>query len=139
MTTYDEIPPAITNADVQLDGDLVRVRWFTEGIPQGPGTLELLAEISVQDKPEYRLGVKTVDGVGHSWVDSLSSGQPAEQVAKPDELQLSEAGVGTQFPKSALPKMNGSATYRAMLKIDGEQVDVFPRDGGSNPVLTLVD
>ncbi len=135
--TYDPIAPAIKNADVQLDGELVRVRWFTEGIPQGPGTLEWLAEISVQDKPEYRLGVKTVDGVGESWVDALSSDTAAQQVAEPGELEFSETGVGTQFPKSALPKVDGSATYRAMLKIDGEQVDVFPEDGSSAPVLTL--
>lgn len=137
MSTYDEIPPAIKNADVQLDGDLVRVRWFTEGIPQGPGTLEWLAEVSVADQPEYRLGVKTIDGVGESWVDVLSSDESAEQVAEPGELEFSETGVGTQFPKSALPKVDGSATYRAMLKIDGEQVDVFPSDGSGAPVLTL--
>lgn len=136
MSTYDEIPPAIKNADVQLDGDLVRVRWFTEGIPQGPGTLEWLVEVTVADQPEYRLGVKTIDGVGESWVDVLSSDESAEQVAEPGELEFSETGVGTQFLKSALPKVDGSATYRAMLKIDGEQVDVFPSDG-SAPVLTL--
>ena len=137
MTTYDDIPPAIKNADVQLDGDVVRVRWFTEGIPQGPGTLEWLAEVSIADAPEYRLGVRTVDGVGESWVDVLSTGGPAEQVAEPGELEFSETGVGTQFPRSALPKLDGSATYRAMLKVDGEQVDVFPQDGGSIQVLTL--
>lgn len=137
MSTYDEIPPAIKNADVQLDGDLVRVRWFTEGIPQGQGTLEWLVEISVADQPEYRLGVKTIDGVGESWVDVLSSDESAEQVAEPGDLEFSETGVGAQFPKSSLPKVDGSATYRAMLKVDGEQVHVFPEDGSTAPVLTL--
>lgn len=139
MNAYDPTPPAIKNADVQLDGDIVRVRWFTEGVPSGPGTLEWLAEVSVQDKPEYRLGVKTVDGVGASWVDVLSSDAAVEQVAQPGELALSEMGVGTQFPLSSLPKVDGSSTYRAMLKIDGEQVDVFPEDGSSRQVLTLGD
>jgi hypothetical protein len=139
MAAYDPIPPAIKNADVQLDGDLVRVRWFTEGIPSGPGTLEWLAEVSVANSLEYRLGVKTVDGVGSSWVDVLSSGEAPEQVAEPGELELSEMGVGTQFPLSSLPKVDSSATYRAMLKIDGKQVDVFPQGGGSRQVLTLTD
>jgi hypothetical protein len=138
MTTYDEIAPALKNADVQLDGELVRARWFTEGIPQGPGTLEWLAEISVDNSPEYLLGVKTVDGVGRSWVQSLSGGD-AEQVDQPGELELSETGVGTQFPKQSLPEVDGSATYRAILKIDGEQVDVFPKDGGTNKIMTLDD
>lgn len=138
MPTYDDIAPAIKNADVQLDGELVRARWFTEGIPQGPGTLEWLAEISVSDGPGYLLGVKTVDGVGRSWVQTLSPDGSAEQVDHPGELELSETGVGTQFPKSSLPKIDGAATYRAILKIDGEQVDVFPKDG-TNTVLTLDD
>lgn len=137
MPTYDSIPPAIKNADVQLDGDIVRVRWFTEGIPQGPGTLEWVAEVIVQDQPEYRLGVKTIDGVGQSFVEALSSDDAPEQIAAPGELELSETGVGTQFPKTALPKVDGSSTYRAILKIDGEQVDVYPKDGGSMPVMTL--
>ena len=137
MATYDPIPPAIKNADVQLDGDIVRVRWFTEGIPQGPGTLEWLAEVSVADQPEYRLGVKTIDGVGESWVDALSSDGAPEQVAEPGELEFSETGVGTQFPRTALSKLDGSATYRAMLKVDGEQVAQYPEDGSSKQVLTL--
>ena len=137
MTTYDSIPPAIKNADVQLDGDIVRVRWFTEGIPSGPGTLEWLAEVSVADKPEYRLGVTTVDGVGRSWIDALSTDDAPEQVTEPGEVEFSEMGVGTQFPKSAMSKVDGAATYRAMLKIDGEQVDVFPKDGSSPQVMTL--
>lgn len=139
MATYDDIPPAIKNADVQLDGDVVRVRWFTEGIPQGPGTLEWLAEVSIADEPEYRLGVKTIDGVAQSWVDVLSSGDAPEQVAGPGEVEFSETGVGTQFPRSALRKVDRSATYRAMLKIDGEQVDVFPADGSSTTVISLED
>lgn len=139
MTSYDEIAPALKNADVLLDGDLVRARWFTEGIPQGPGTLQWLAEISVGNDPEYLLGVETVDGVGRSWVQSLAPGGDTEQVDQPGELELSETGVGTQFPKDALPEVDGSSTYRAILKIDGEQVDVFPKDGSTGKIMTLDD
>ena len=139
MSTYDEIAPALKNADIQLDGELVRARWFTEGIPQGPGTLEWLAEVSVADGPGYLLGVKTVDGVGRSWVQAGGDGGSAEQVDQPGELELSETGVGTQFPRASLPGVDGSSTYRAILKIDGEQVDVFPKDGSANTVMTLDD
>ena len=137
MTTYDPIPPAIKNADVQLDGDVVRVRWFTEGIPSGPGTVEWSAEVSVSGTPEYHLGVKTVDGVGASWVEVLSADEEAQQIAEPGELELSEMGLGTTFPLSSVPKLDGSSTFRAVLKVDGDQVDVFPKDGSDADVMTL--
>ena len=140
MATYEPLPPpAFNDADVQLDGDIVRVRWFTEGVPAGPGTVEWSTEVRVDGRPEYQLSVKTVHGVGSSWVKVLSTDDPPQEVAQPGDLQLSEMGLGTSFPLMLIPKIDGSSTFHAELRIDGEQVAVFPADGSEGTVLTLDD
>ncbi len=131
--TYDGSPPTIKGSDL-MDGDVLRARWFCDGIPEGAGTVLWTMDVSVRGVPEYQLAVGSTDGVVSSWVVRHQSGAQRQDVAEPGSIPPSESGVGTTFPVSMLPDLDESATWRAVLEIDDEQAAVFPQDGGQQPI-----
>lgn len=132
--TYDGSAPTIKGSDLQRDGDVLRARWFCDGIPEGAGSVLWTMDINLDGTPEYQLAVESIDGIARSWVLRHGSDADPEEVAGPGSIPPSESGVGTTFPVDLLPDLDGSATWRASLLIDGREAAVFPDGGDALPI-----
>jgi len=120
-----DVDRLLTFVDVEATNDPIRVTFEWTGLARQPKSILWVVWVSRANGGDARqLGYKTVDGKPSAhYVFDFATAQ--QQNLANCAARLSERRLGVEFPLSAIAGLGADWQWRAVLNIDGDDVDEY--------------